>query len=178
MDVETKPQQYQQSSRRSGRRLRFSTYDEVFEIPHINDLSEEEVDGVWMSQNELNSVRRNAKCMVALMDKGDTLMEGLDVRGLDQNTPSYARRREAILKLVYQAVFRIQSYQNANGIKVPELMAELCQKVTSSSVAAAQKLAMLDAAAASGPRQRTEFSNHVERRNCYINKRSGEIFSR
>jgi hypothetical protein len=171
MDVETKPQQYQQCSRRSGRRLRFSPYDEVFEIPHINDLSEEEVDGVWMSQDEIKAVRRNAKCMVALMDKGDNHMEGLEVRGLDQNTPSYARRREAILKLVYQAVNRIQTYQEANGVQVPELMAELCQKISSSSVAAAQKLGMLDAAEISDPL-------HVKRRNCYINNRSGGIISR
>jgi hypothetical protein len=98
-------------------------------------------------------------------------MEGLEVRGLDQNTPSYARRREAILKLVYQAVNRIQTYQEANGVQVPELMAELCQKISSSSVAAAQKLGMLDAAEISDPL-------HVKRRNCYINNRSGGIFSR
>lgn len=92
--------------------VRFSPYDEVIEIPHINDLSDDEINDVWMSRKELTSIRRRAKSLIKLMDLGSVHMNGLHLRGLDQNTPTYTRKREAVQQLLHDTVHQIQYFRH------------------------------------------------------------------
>jgi hypothetical protein len=80
------------------------------------------------------------------MNKGEEVDHGLCLRGLDQNTSTYTQTSHAIMGVIYKAVFGIQSFQRSKGVaQAPELIAELCQKYSSSSVAAAYVVGMSDA---------------------------------
>jgi hypothetical protein len=134
------------------RRLRFAKYDEVFEIPHIDDLSEEEAGSVWMSRGELKEIRKRARETVSLIDDpnfGGALTSrrrgggGLCIRGLDQHTPSYNKKRDAAQNLTYDIVFQLKRFHDV--VDVHGLIAGLCGKCSSPSVAAAIQRAKIDA---------------------------------
>jgi hypothetical protein len=132
------------------RKLRFALYDEVFEIPHVDDLSNEEVENVWTSPRELKNIRNKAQDTASLIDNtpiffnfGDST--GVCIRGLDQNTLSYYSRRDVKLKLVYDTVFKLQRYHGVQGVDVHGMIGELCTKFSAPSVATAIQFANIDA---------------------------------
>lgn len=128
---------------RPKRRLRFTAYDEVLEIPHINDLSAEEVEAVWMHPDEFTRIRR--ECLGAVGDIGeDKVSDGFLLRGLDQHTNRYKQTRDFIGRQVYDAVLSVQEFERANGLDCSELMAKLSQKYSEPSVIAAQSAALSD----------------------------------
>jgi hypothetical protein len=144
------PRDISQAQRR--RILRFAKYDEVFEIPHIDDLSREEVGSVWMNRRELEDIRRRARAMVSLIDDGPNFGgrsdgDDLCIRGLDQHTASYHKKQKVIQNLIYEAVFRLQgfhSYTSAQEVDVQGLIAEFCTQFSSTSAAAAVQRAHMD----------------------------------
>jgi hypothetical protein len=125
--------------------VRFAQFDEVFEIPHINDLSDEELDGVWMSPKELRSIRRGCKLTILSFEGQTTEWNDIAMRGLEQHTIEYSRTRKATRQQLYKAVFEIQSFQTFQGVSVPELIAKMSQKCSSSSVVAAHGTGISDA---------------------------------
>jgi hypothetical protein len=134
---------------RRRRLLRFSKFDEVSEIPHIDDLSDEEVQDVWISPEEFRAIRQRARDLVSIIEGPNRVVsthQGLcTTRGLDHHTPNQIEVREAVKDLIYETVFRIQSFQAAKDVDARGLMAELCQRYSSVSVAAALQLAQRDA---------------------------------
>ena len=128
----------------------FSDYDEVFDIPHIYDLTQDEVDDVWYSEDDFDDIRYNCSRIIkALSGKSSRpLDKSVCVRGLEQHSREYSRRRKLILKKVYDTVAEIQSIQTFQGVSMADLMAELCIQCTSQSVRDAQLLAMNDSVAA------------------------------
>jgi hypothetical protein len=128
--------------------VRFADYEEVVEIPHVNDMTQEEIDDSYMSDVELRAIQYECKALVRMMDEEDEDLRDVCVRGLDQHTPEYSRCRKATRQQAYDAVFEVQSYQAFQGVSAPELIAELCQKCSSSSVAEAKMVGISDAMAA------------------------------
>jgi hypothetical protein len=125
--------------------LRFAEFDDIFEIPSIDDMSEEGIDGVWMSREELRSIRNDCKVIIISIRDQTTELNDIDMRGLDQHTIEYTSTRKVIQQQVYDAVFEIQSFQTFQGVSVPEQIAEMSQKCSSSSVVAAHVTGVSDA---------------------------------
>ncbi len=149
MDIEaTKKPLHEEPRRRQRNGVRFADYDEVVKIPHINDMTQEEIDDSYMSDDELRAIRHECKALVRMIDAGDEDLGDVCLRGLDQHTPEYSRLRKVTQEQVYDAIFGVQSYQVFKGVSAPELMAELCRKCSSPSVADAKMVGISDAMAA------------------------------
>jgi hypothetical protein len=115
----------------------------VMEIPHIHDLSPEEVEAVWMNSDEFRSIRQD--CLGAVGEVGDAkVSDGVLLRGLDQHTNRYKNARDFIGRQVYDAVLSVQEFEKANGIDCSELMSQMSIKYSEPSVIAAQTSAISD----------------------------------
>lgn len=113
------------------------------EIPHINDLSSEEIRDVWMHEDEFRRIRR--ECLGTVGEVGDEkVSDGCLLRGLDQHTNRYKNVRDFIGRQVYDAVLSVQEFEQANGIDCSELMAQMSIKYSEPSVVAAQSAAISD----------------------------------
>ena len=113
------------------------------EIPHIRDLTQEEISSVWMNDEEFRSIRR--ECLGTVGDLGDAkVSDGFLLRGLDQHTCRYKNARDFIGRQVYDAVLSVQEFEKANGIDCSELMAQMSIKYSEPSVVAAQSAAISD----------------------------------
>ena len=125
------------------KRVRFSKLDTVFEIPHINDMSDEEIEDCWFGPAEFRSIRVECMDTVKEVDAGKQ-NEGYFLRGLDQHTLRYKERRDEIGHQVYLAVFEVQTYQWRTGIDASDLIAQASQKYSQPAVAAAHMAAISD----------------------------------
>ena len=136
--------------RQHRRSIQFAKQDEIYEIPHIDDMSDEEIDDVWLSNREMKKVRQEARSIVSLIDSDDFMLDdyndGLCVRGLDQHTKTYMNRRQAENDLMFEAVFRLQPFKQRTNIdvNVDGLIADLCAKYSVAAVVAAANRAKFD----------------------------------
>ena len=125
----------------------FSTNEKVMEIPHIKDLSPEEIFDCWMSPEESRSIRKECLGTVAENeddDDDDKVTDGMLLRGLDQHTNRYMEARDSISRQVYHVIFRVQEFEQAKGVDCSELMAQLSAKYSAPSSIAAQSTALSD----------------------------------
>ena len=126
-----------------GRRVRFSDYDDVFEIRHIDDMSSEEIDYLWLSRECLYAIREECRSIVQLINEG--CAGEIHIRGLDQHTARAVSYRKALQDIIYEAVGRVQEVCKKNNLALaPCLMADLCQKYSSVSAQRAIDLAKND----------------------------------
>jgi len=114
----------------------------VIEIPHINDLSPDEIFDCWMTPEEFRSIRK--ECLGAVAENDKKMTDGMLLRGLDQHTNRYKEARDFISRQVYDAIFRVQEIEQANGVDCSELMAQLSAKYSAPSAIAAQSAALSD----------------------------------
>jgi len=127
----------------SKKNIAFADYDLVYEIPHINDMSPEEIHDQWMTAEDLLNIRKSCIGTVKDMNNGEP-PEGMFLRGLDQHTLKYKERKDEIDRQVYDAVFRIQEFQRMSGVDASDVMANLCTKYSEPSVIAAHTAAISD----------------------------------
>ena len=130
-------------NRKNRRRIRFSKLDTAFEIPHINDMTDAEVEDCWFGPEDFRSIRVECMDTVKEVDAGKQ-QEGYFLRGLDQHTLRYKERRDEVGRQVYLAVFEIQTYQWATGVDASDLIAQASQKYSQAAVAAAHMAAISD----------------------------------
>jgi hypothetical protein len=123
--------------------VRFDEYDEIFDIPHINDLSKQEILDVWMTKEDIRHIQEECIGAVRMIGKG-SVSNGFLFRGLDQHTLKYKEERDVIKDQVYEAVFSIQKFQKATGADVSELICAMCEKRSEAAVVAAQITAISD----------------------------------
>jgi hypothetical protein len=138
--------------------VRFAEYDEVFEIPHIKDLSQDEINDIWLSEKDNQAIQRKFLVMVELMNNSDDddddderANNGLAIecrRGLEDHTRRRSERRRQIRNQVYEAVFSMQASQEATsstGERAPDLQSELTRKYSRISELQARIVASRDA---------------------------------
>jgi hypothetical protein len=128
-------------------RVRFSPYDQVVEIPHFKDYSDEEKNNIWFVSNELNAIKKECahRCF-RLEEEGNAV--DFCVRGLDQHTKTHNEQRYAIKKIVQEGVFKLMKYQHSAGVDVSLVLSQLYKKLSSGSVTTAAEIGRLDALAA------------------------------
>ena len=123
------------------RSVSFSLTDSVKEIPHFNDMSEKEVESIWISDQEATKTRQSCMRQVTLMN----LCHDKKERGLDQHTSSEKARREHIRRQLYKAVSAIQEYQMKNQVWIPDILAGMCQKYSAACELEAHVVGLRDA---------------------------------
>jgi hypothetical protein len=114
----------------------------VLEIPHINDLSPEEIFDCWMTPEESQSIRE--ECLGTVAENDKKMTDGMLLRGLDQHTNRYKEARDFISRQVYDAIFSVQEFEQENGVDCSELMAQLSAKYSAPATIAAQSAAISD----------------------------------
>lgn len=141
---------HEEPHRQIKKKLRFDDYDEVKEIPHIADMTDEEVDDSYFSREEVKAIRRECRALVTMIEVGDKKgLRKICIRGLHQHTPTFTNRRRAIRQHLYYAVQEIQEYQTFQGINCPDMIADICREYSKQSKKEARLMGAADAKAAS-----------------------------
>ena len=138
---------HEQKQRRSTTKvLKFSKHDLIYEIPHIDDLSDTEVCDVWHTEDEMLEIKRNAKAMLKLIstkDDGTTIFSSNadeeekinTIRGLDQHLSSYHQKSEACRSLIYETVAKLQPFKQRKNLAgdIDSIIADLYSKYSKTS---------------------------------------------
>ena len=127
----------------------FEKYDLVYDIPHIDDMDDKEVDSIWYTPDELKQITKNAKNIIREVNAGvrDVCGNDDDVLGLEKHTSYATKLRKDQLNDIYDTVLGIQSFQNRRGLSLPNTVADICRKQTQSSRQEAYEKAIRDALA-------------------------------
>ena len=134
------------------RHVQFNENVRVKPIRHVNDMSDAEIQRLYMNSEEAYEIRMECLDMVQLMEEQEE-NEGAQVldkyyctRGLEKHT---ARNNEALMQqreLLYASVLKIQSLCLPPGMMDMEAtIAEICTKLTEPSVVKALKYGVHDA---------------------------------
>ena len=139
-------QAYEQQATKT---VRFAEYDQVKEITHRNDMSEQDFDAMYMSGEESAEARQSALNELVAVVRGQLLEDdedGVCVRGLENHMLENSQRfREAVNKL-YDIVYDCQTFEDENGVQVPEeYLAQYMIQVSESSQEEAYERAASDA---------------------------------
>jgi hypothetical protein len=134
---------------RQQRSVMFSEFIKIVDIPHISDLSNDEIENTWMSREEMQFVKMECVDTVALMNAGATLNEnyGICERGLEKHTDRGLEQSKRVRCCAYEAVFGMQKFHRLKGFSLPNLMAELYSSSSAPSQSEAHKRGCLDASA-------------------------------
>lgn len=128
------------------KRVHFSQRkDEVFEIPHIDDLSDEEIDAVWMHDEDFKAIRKECRNIIMAFEKKSiNVLIGVELRGLEHHMPSQRKITDATRDILYGTVEKLQCFQDESNVDVSDMMAEMCQKVSLRAVKMAHRMALGD----------------------------------
>jgi hypothetical protein len=110
------------------RSVRFGKYDEVEEITHINDFSQEEVDSLWVSHEEQSAVKRACFSLVNRFNAGE-VMDREEMLGLEIQTKAVADPADRLRRAINYVVFSLQEAEQATSLAVrTSLIADLYEK--------------------------------------------------
>ena len=107
--------------------IRFAQHDRIYEIPHIDDLSENEIQDVWLSPNEMKQIKQECIALIKIMGTdNDNIFEDTEdkccTRGLDQHTKRYMERRRIENAIRSETVLKLQPFKKQHT--VPEVVVE------------------------------------------------------
>jgi hypothetical protein len=121
-------------------------YDEVFEVPHIDDISDDEVDATWYSKKEFQTIRKSCLRTVELMEQNLSIKESSKhcTRGLEKHTVLRRELRKRQQELCFETVMNIQDLSESRGVALNDIMAEFYAKSCSNSVREAIRVALQD----------------------------------
>lgn len=126
MRVEAKTMVTTTSRNRRRRKIRWSTQVRVQEIRHINNMSESEIEALWMAPEEFKTIKNAAKTTVLMMMAGETFHEDdpdFCARGLEFRTRKGNKIRAANKLKARSAVLNEQDLQREEGFHDPEFIA-------------------------------------------------------
>mmetsp|Transcript_22961 Transcript_22961/g.65061 ORF Transcript_22961/g.65061 Transcript_22961/m.65061 type:complete len:239 (+) Transcript_22961:132-848(+) len=120
----------------------FEEYDEVFEIPHLNDLSQEEIDSVWTGRHGLRTIRQ--RC-IEIVDRIQSGERGLYIRGLEHYVDPESSRSRETKRMRAELLRYVQELEDMKGTQLPELFASLYSKMSERSQLLAHRRGLKDA---------------------------------
>lgn len=135
-----------------SRRARFVlSNNQVFLIPHINDMSDEEVLDIWYEKHDYDTIKANIAPIVQTLMKGDNVEETneMTIRGLEYRTRTGAIKRQKNKAEAVNAVLDEQDRQFDEDIDDPMLISRAYLEISDICLREAQQLALGDAAFAS-----------------------------
>jgi hypothetical protein len=136
------------------KQVSFHPFTEVYPVLHINDYLLSEVQTVWYSKSELQTIRddcrRTVTAMMVVMTKDGRLCAcGEDsyyyycTRGLEHRTIQGIQHKRHCRVAAWDAVLDEQDFQNKHGVSDPERIAYLYHLTCSKSIELAQQMALL-----------------------------------
>jgi hypothetical protein len=139
-------------SHQRKRRVFFSDSVETREIPHLDDLSNEDVLAAWWTANDYLVIRKMISLTVRMIMNGSKFVEDdgdFCERGLEVRTKAGARARHLMIKQrAIETVLKAQDYQRQEGFSDPEYIAEIYSEYTRDSSEESHFAGLSDEAAA------------------------------
>jgi hypothetical protein len=135
-----------------SRRARFAlSNNQVFLIPHINDMTDEEVLNIWYEKHDYDQIKANIVPIVQQLMQGDNIEESneITIRGLEFRTRNGAIRRQNNKLGAITAVLDEQDRQFDEDVNDPHLISQAYLEISDLCLREAQQLALRDAAFAS-----------------------------
>ena len=124
--------------------LAFAQENEVFEIPHINDFTDEDVAATWYDAEDYAAIKADYQCVIFMMESGERIDDNNDddneehtTRGLEYRTQQGAWNRYENKRDAYNAVLDEQDRHWKKDIDDPEAI----RRVYVEQVAKCQKAA-------------------------------------
>jgi len=122
----------------SVKSVRFSKYDQINDIPHINDFTQEEIDECWMNEEDYHFIRSRSYKLIDMMEDGNRYPISADtmvvnkhlvcIRGLEGNTSQKQNERDQLQKKIQAAVFHLQQQQKEDGVINPQAIRQVSKK--------------------------------------------------
>lgn len=139
------PNHDQKTHAKKEKSVRFAHDDEVYDIPHINDLSDEEVEDVWMSPDDFVMIQRECRKIIMAMERGylDEL-QGVELRGIEKHLKSQREQANKTIITLYDTVEKLQTIQDETGMDVSHRMGRMCGKISARAVRKAHQMALAD----------------------------------
>jgi hypothetical protein len=129
------------------RRVAFTEFVEIKEVPSLSDLCEDEFIDAWWTPNDYQLIRKMYKITLHMMINGVQFeKEDKDfcARGLEFRTKGGAERHHRHKKRSINAVLRAQEFQIQEGFNDADYLAEIYAENTRSSSKQAHSLAFVD----------------------------------
>lgn len=123
--------------------MRFAAHDFVHDVPHLNDMSDTEVDALYMTREEIVSIKGECLVTVSMIEKG--IKADTCIRGLVHHTDKYIAKAKMTRKQIYSVVNTVQRFRAETGNDITKLLARMVKRVSLHSVKAAIALAHEDA---------------------------------
>jgi len=142
------------NSSSSVKSVRFSKYDQIHDIPHINDFSQEETDQCWLNEDDYHFIRSQLYKLIDMMEDGyrypisaDTIIVHkhlICIRGLEGNTSQKQNERDQRQKKIQAAVFHLQQQQKEDFLLNPQAIRQVCRKYSKESTKNARFVGISD----------------------------------
>ncbi len=99
------------------RTVHFAYHDSILEIPHINDMSDWEINDRYLSSSELEAIRNECKICVRIMDANQE-QKAICTRGLNEHKFMKTSQMQGIRDDIYDSVFLVQTLQEIFWVKI------------------------------------------------------------
>jgi hypothetical protein len=112
---------------KKSKSVRFDQYDEVAEIPHINDFSKNRISRLWFSSEEQSETRKGCLELVGRFNSGEVVDKEI-MLGLEKQTKAGIAPINKLRQAVNQTIFSLQEFQQRTSAAKPKLIAEFYKK--------------------------------------------------
>jgi len=131
------------------RRVQFNMEPTVHPVEHLNDISDRQIQAVWISFDEMAAIKQSyaniVKIMMRLREQFvEDLGKGICARGLEFRTREASKRRKRNKTAAIHAVLDEQEIQDEDGIHDPVFIAEVYRAVTAPVRQAARQRGLKD----------------------------------
>lgn len=127
------------------RRVRFANKTRVRKIPHHNDLSEEQIEQIWISKEDYRALRQDCAKRIRFLDKvkmKEPNEAPFCVRGLLNHTASARAKKNAYRDVMYDALAQALDKELEENIE--EALAQICKICSAPSVKTAHLEGLAD----------------------------------
>ena len=123
-------------SKPKGMSISFSGKKHIKKIPHLNTMTEEDIESIWYSHYDYDDIKASFEYTVFMMDAGEAKTVENDehtTRGLEMRTEEGAWARFEHKRDAYNAVLDEQDRQWNEGEDDPEQISACCLEVSASA---------------------------------------------
>lgn len=135
------------NSKSKGMSISFSGKKHIKKIPHLNTMTEEDIEQIWYSHYDYDDIKASFEYTVFMMDAGEAKTVENDehtTRGLEMRTEEGAWARFEHKRDAYNAVLDEQDRQWNDGEDDPELISQSCLEVSRSAAKGALERGLND----------------------------------
>ncbi|GAX14116.1 hypothetical protein FisN_8Hh048 [Fistulifera solaris] len=134
------------NNKKAYKSLAFAQENEVFEIPHINDFTDEDVAATWYDAEEYAEIKADYQCVIFMMESGERIDDDEEhtTRGLEYRTQQGAWSRYENKRDAYNAVLDEQDRHWKKDIDDPEALRRVYVEQVAKCQRAAEQRAAQD----------------------------------